>query len=484
MIDMSEKQLWSGRFAEGPSEMTLSFTSSLSVDTRLAWYDIVGSLAHAKMIGKTGIIGKDESEVLSNGLKQLLIDLESGQLNFSAELEDVHTNMEHILTQRVGEAGKRLHTARSRNDQVSTDLRMFVRDAMLEIISLLLDVQSELLERAAKETGTIMPGFTHLQHAQPVSLGFHLLAHVFRLQRDAERFLDAYKRLNQCPLGAGALAGTGHPIDREMTSALLGFDRPTDNAMDTVSDRDFALEFAYDCAQAMVHLSSMGEELVLWTSPEFRFAEMPDAFATGSSIMPQKKNPDVAELVRGRSSIAIGNLMQLLTVMKGLPLSYNRDMQEDKGSVFSSYETLTSCLFMIGPMYRDLRFDRERMAKACADGFLNATDLADHLVQRGMPFRQAHEVVGAAVQHCVKKGKRLDSLTIKELKGFSELLDGSSLEFISLDACLRRRTSAGGTAPERVQEQLVSAQTMLASHRGECESEIIRLDDVWEELRK
>ncbi len=484
MISMAEKQLWSGRFAEGPSEMTLSFTSSLSVDTRLAWYDIAGSLAHARMLGDSGIIGKGESEDLVKGLKQLLIDLESGRLDLSPELEDVHTNVEHLLTQIVGEAGKRLHTARSRNDQVSTDFRMFVRDAILEIVSLLLEVQSILIGRAEKEPGTIMPGFTHMQHAQPVSLGFHLMAHVFRLQRDAERFLDAYKRLNQCPLGTGALAGTGHPVDRELTSKLLGFDRPTDNAMDTVSDRDFALEFAYDCAQAMVHLSSMGEELVLWTSPEFRFAEMPDAFATGSSIMPQKKNPDVAELVRGRSSIAIGNLMQLLTVMKGLPLSYNRDMQEDKGSVFSSYETLSSCLFMIGPMYRDLSFDLERMAKACADGFLNATDLADHLVQRGMPFRQAHEVVGAAVQYCVKKGKRLESLTVEELRGFSELLDKSSLEFISLDACLRRRTSAGGTAPERVGEQIFSARAIIESHRAECEGEIARLDEVWEELRK
>ncbi len=464
--------------------MTLSFTSSLSVDTRLAWYDIAGSLAHARMLGDSGIIGKEESEVLENGLKQLLMDLESGELEFSPELEDVHTNVEHILTQMVGEAGKRLHTARSRNDQVSADFRMFVRDAILEIVSLLLKVQNVLIDRAEKETGTIMPGFTHMQHAQPVSLGFHLLAHVFRLQRDAERFLDAYKRLNQCPLGAGALAGTGHPVDRELTSTLLGFDRPTDNAMDTVSDRDFALEFAYDCAQAMVHLSSMGEELVLWTSPEFRFAEMPDAFATGSSIMPQKKNPDVAELVRGRSSVAIGNLMQLLTVMKGLPLSYNRDMQEDKASVLSSYETLTSCLSMVGPMYRDLSFDRERMANACADGFLNATDLADHLVQRGMPFREAHEVVGAAVQYCAKKGKRLESLTVKELKGFSDLLDKKSLEYIALDACLRRRVSAGGTAPERVQEQIASARAIMGSHRSECEGEIARLDQVWEELRK
>ncbi|KAF5062823.1 Argininosuccinate lyase [anaerobic digester metagenome] len=484
MIRMVEKQLWSGRFAEGPSEMTLSFTSSLSVDTRLAWYDIAGSLAHARMLGDSGIIGKEESEVLENGLKQLLMDLESGELEFSPELEDVHTNVEHILTQMVGEAGKRLHTARSRNDQVSADFRMFVRDAILEIVSLLLKVQNVLIDRAEKETGTIMPGFTHMQHAQPVSLGFHLLAHVFRLQRDAERFLDTYKRLNLCPLGAGALAGTGHPVDRELTSTLLGFDRPTDNAMDTVSDRDFALEFAYDCAQAMVHLSSMGEELVLWTSPEFRFAEMPDAFATGSSIMPQKKNPDVAELVRGRSSVAIGNLMQLLTVMKGLPLSYNRDMQEDKASVLSSYETLTSCLSMVGPMYRDLSFDRERMANACADGFLNATDLADHLVQRGMPFREAHEVVGAAVQYCAKKGRRLESLTVKELKGFSDLLDKKSLEYIALDACLRRRVSAGGTAPERVQEQIASARAIMGSHRSECEGEIARLDQVWEELRK
>ena len=425
-----------------------------------------------------------ETELLVEGLKQLLAELEAGNLDLSPDLEDVHTNVEHMLTQRAGEAGKRLHTARSRNDQVSTDLRMFVRDAILETVSLLLDVRSEMIDLAERETETIMPGFTHLQHAQPVSLGFHLMAHVFRLQRDAERFLDAYKRLNQCPLGAGALAGTGHPVDRGLTAELLGFDRPTDNAMDTVSDRDFALEFAYDCAQTMVHLSSMGEELVLWTSPEFRFAEMPDAFATGSSIMPQKKNPDVAELVRGRSSVAVGNLMQLLVVMKGLPLSYNRDMQEDKASVFSSYETLTSCLFMVGPMYRELAFDRERMAKACADGFLNATDLADHLVQRGMPFREAHEVVGAVVQHCVKDGKRLESLSVEELKGFSDLLDQGSLDHVTLDACLHRRKSAGGTAPERVMEQISSARAVLDAHRSECEGELVRLEKVWKDLRE
>jgi len=481
---MAEKQLWSGRFAEGPSQMTLSFTSSLSVDTRLAWYDIVGSLAHARMLGATGMVLEHETELLVEGLKQLLAELEAGNLDLSPDLEDVHTNVEHMLTQRAGEAGKRLHTARSRNDQVSTDLRMFVRDAILETVSLLLDVRSEMIDLAERETETIMPGFTHLQHAQPVSLGFHLMAHVFRLQRDAERFLDAYKRLNQCPLGAGALAGTGHPVDRGLTAELLGFDRPTDNAMDTVSDRDFALEFAYDCAQTMVHLSSMGEELVLWTSPEFRFAEMPDAFATGSSIMPQKKNPDVAELVRGRSSVAVGNLMQLLVVMKGLPLSYNRDMQEDKASVFSSYETLTSCLFMVGPMYRELAFDRERMAKACADGFLNATDLADHLVQRGMPFREAHEVVGAVVQHCVKDGKRLESLSVEELKGFSDLLDQGSLDHVTLDACLHRRKSAGGTAPERVMEQISSARAVLDAHRSECEGELVRLEKVWKDLRE
>jgi argininosuccinate lyase len=384
-MHMAEKQLWSGRFAEGPSQMTISFTSSLSVDMKLAWYDIAGSLAHAKMLGATGIVSSKEMEAIVNGLNQLLSDLENGELDLSEELEDVHTNVEHLLTERVGDDGKRLHTARSRNDQVSTDFRMFVRDAVLETVALLIDVQDILIDRAAEETGTMMPGFTHMQHAQPVSLGFHLMAHVFRLQRDAERFLDAYKRVNQCPLGAGALAGTGHPIDREMTSSALGFDRPTDNAMDTVSDRDFALEFAFACAQTMVHLSSMGEELVLWTSPEFGFAEMSDAFATGSSIMPQKKNPDVAELIRGRSSIAVGNLMQLLTLMKGLPLSYNRDMQEDKGTVFSSYETLTSCLYVIGPMYHALKFNKQRMAGACVNGFLNATDLADHLVQRACP---------------------------------------------------------------------------------------------------
>ncbi len=481
---MSEKQLWSGRFAEGPSQMTLSFTSSLAVDSMLAWYDIAGSLAHARMLGSAGIVDREESERMVQGLRQLLIEHEEGRLTMSPELEDVHTNVEHLLTEMIGDAGKRLHTARSRNDQVSTDFRMFVRDAILDAVTLLIDVQEELIKRAEEERSTIMPGFTHLQHAQPVSLGFHLMAHVFRLQRDAERFLDAYKRLNQCPLGAGALAGTGHAIDREMTAALLGFDRPTDNAMDTVSDRDFALEFAFDCAQTMIHLSGMGEELVLWTSPEFRFAEMSDAFATGSSIMPQKKNPDVAELVRGRSSLAVGNLVQLLTLMKGLPMSYNRDMQEDKASAISSYQTMISCLHMVGPMYASLAFDRERMAAACADGFLNATDLADHLVQRGMPFRQAHEAVGAAVQHCVKEGKRLESLSAEELKGFSDLLDEGSLEYISLENCLRRRTSTGGTAPERVDDQISQARKVLEAHRAGCEGEKERLEMVWTQLRE
>ena len=484
VIRMAERQLWSGRFAEGPSEMTLSFTSSLAVDARLAWYDVAGSLAHARMLAATGIVPKEAAEALIDGLKQLLDDLEAGKIELSDELEDVHTNIEHLLIERVGEAGKRVHTARSRNDQVATDLRMFVRDAVLEIITLLIDVQEVLIERAEEELGTIMPGFTHMQHAQPVSLGFHLMAHVFRLQRDAERFLDAYKRLNQCPLGAGALAGTGHPVDRALTAALLGFDRPTDNAMDTVSDRDFALEFVYACAQTMVHLSSMGEELVLWTSPEFRFAEMPDAFATGSSIMPQKKNPDVAELVRGRSSIAIGNLVQMLTMMKGLPLSYNRDMQEDKPGVFSSYETLTSCLYVLAPMYRSLAFDRERMEEVCTEGFLNATDLADHLVQKGMPFRQAHEVVGAAVQYCLRTGKRLESLSAEELKGLSDLLDEGSLAHISMEACLNRRTSKGGTAPSAVREQVACARAIIDSHRSVCQGEIGRLESVWKELRK
>jgi argininosuccinate lyase len=483
VIRMAEKQLWSGRFSEGPSELTLSFSSSLSVDAKLAWYDIAGSLAHARMLGSTGIVPREESESMVQGLLQLLERLEAGQLDLSEELEDVHTNVEDMLTKAVGDPGRRLHTARSRNDQVSTDLRMFVRDAILEIVALLIDVQEILMDRAEEERSTMMPGFTHLQHAQPVSVGFHLMAHVFRLQRDVERFLDAYKRVNQSPLGAGALAGTGHPIDREMTAQALGFDRPTDNAMDSVSDRDYVLEFAFACAQTMVHLSSMGEELVLWTSSEFGYAEMSDAFATGSSIMPQKKNPDVAELVRGRSSLTIGNLMQLLALMKGLPLSYNRDLQEDKGAVFSCYETLSACLFVLGPMYHSLTFCRERMALACVQGFLNATDLADHLVQRGMPFRQAHEVVGAVVRHCIERGKTLEELSVEELQGFSPLFDPSSLEHIRLEACLDRRGSLGGTSSVQVQEQISAARARAEGQRALCYGEIERLEKVWSELR-
>ena len=477
-------KLWQGRLEGNVDERLNKLNRSIGFDARMYRQDILGSVAHAKMLGKIGVLTGEECDAIVGGLNGILNDLEGGALSIDMSAEDIHTFVEAELTARIGRPGKKLHTARSRNDQVSTDFRMFVRDAILDAVTLLIDVQEELIRRAEEERSTIMPGFTHLQHAQPVSLGFHLMAHVFRLQRDAERFLDAYKRLNQCPLGAGALAGTGHAIDREMTAALLGFDRPTDNAMDTVSDRDFALEFAFDCAQTMIHLSGMGEELVLWTSPEFRFAEMSDAFATGSSIMPQKKNPDVAELVRGRSSLAVGNLVQLLTLMKGLPMSYNRDMQEDKASAMSSYQTIISCLHMVGPMYASLAFDRERMAAACADGFLNATDLADHLVQKGMPFRQAHEVVGAAVQHCVKEGKRLESLSAEELKGFSDLLDEGSLEYISLENCLRRRTSTGGTAPERVDDQISQARKVLEAHRAGCEGEKERLEMVWTQLRK
>jgi len=458
---MAERQLWSGRFAEGPSEMTLSFTSSLAVDARLAWYDVAGSLAHARMLAATGIVPKEAAEALIDGLKQLLDDLEAGKIELSDELEDVHTNIEHLLTERVGEAGKRVHTARSRNDQVATDLRMFVRDAVLEIITLLIDVQEVLIERAEEELGTIMPGFTHMQHAQPVSLGFHLMAHVFRLQRDAERFLDAYKRLNQCPLGAGALAGTGHPVDRALTAALLGFDRPTDNAMDTVSDRDFALEFVYACAQTMVHLSSMGEELVLWTSPEFRFAEMPDAFATGTSIMPQKKNPDVPELVRGKTGRVYGNLMALLTVMKSLPLAYNKDMQEDKEPLFDTVDTLTDTLRIYADMMRGITVKPDAMARAVRQGFATATDLADYLVKKGLPFRDAHEVVARAVRYAEEEKKDLADLQVVELATFSPLITPDVLDVLHPAGSLASRDHTGGTAPNQVRRQIARWKTLL-----------------------
>jgi len=463
---VSDKSLWSGRFQEGMSQQTLAFTSSLEVDSRMAWYDLVGSIAHVRMLGRQGILPRQDVELILKGLKAILADLEEGELELSEELEDVHSNMEALLTERIGEAGGRLHTARSRNDQVATDFRMYLRTYLLEISSYLLEMQRALSAQASKHMDVILPGFTHTQHAQPVTLAHHLLAHAHRFHRDVQRMLDCYARLNICPLGSAALAGTTYPIDRDLVAQSLGFEAPCENSMDGVSDRDFAAELAFCSALAMTHLSSLAEEIVLWSSPEFHFVEVDDKYATGSSIMPQKKNPDVAELVRGRSSLALGDLVSMLSLMRALPLTYNRDLQEDKGVVLRSADVLASCLDISLRMVATLTFDQEAMLKATEKGYLNATELADYLTRKGLPFRQAHEVTGRMVRHSMEKGKRLDELELGEMANFSDRIEEDVYEALSMRSCIARRESYGGTSPKAVQAQLSNLKSAMDRQEG------------------
>ena len=451
---MAGEALWSGRFGRGMDRSTLDFTSSLSVDKRLASYDVIGSLAHVMMLRKCGILSGGDADKIVVGLRSILSDLRNGKFVFNEDLEDVHTNIENALTERIGPAGRKLHTGRSRNDQVAVDLRMYLRDAVLDAVNEVNSLVGTLTDIARRTQGTIMPGFTHMQHAQTVSVAQHMMAHAFRLGRDADRFLDAFERVNVCPLGAGALAGTTYPIDRTMTSDLLGFRHPTENSMDSVSDRDFVMETAF-CASALAtHLSSMAEELVIWSSPEFGFVEIDDKHATGSSMMPQKKNPDIAELIRGRTGGVIGDLVSLMTMMKGLPLTYNRDLQEDKGPVMHALDSVASCAVMMREMIAAVKFNEERMRRAALEGYMNATDLADYLVNKGKAFRDAHDAVGSAVRYCIKEKKRLEELSVKELKGFSELIEKDVFDILSPEACVERRNSYGGTSQQSVERQI------------------------------
>ncbi|OPY31033.1 MAG: Fumarate hydratase class II [Methanomassiliicoccales archaeon PtaU1.Bin124] len=479
---MAEKVLWSGRFGKGPDRSTIEFTTSFGVDVRLAWYDVMGSLAHAHMLAKQGVLKQEDADKIVEGLKTILSEIESGTVELAEDSEDVHSAVEFLLTKKIGEAGGRLHTARSRNDQVVTDFRLFMRDAILLSVEAVVQLQSTLIDLAEKYKDTILPGFTHVQHAQPITLGFHLMAYAFKLQRDAERLIDSYKRVNLCPLGSAALAGTTYPIDRHMTAHLLGFERPTGNALDTVSDRDFALEYCFASSLCLMHLSSMAEELVLWSSPEFGFVEISEGYSTGSSIMPQKKNPDVAELIRGRSARGTGSLMAMLTLVKGLPLSYNRDLQEDKEAVFRAYDNTVSCLRMMSGMLAEAQFRPERMNSSLKGGFLNATDLADYLVRKGLPFRQAHEVVGKMVRHCIDMGIGLEDMTVQEMSGFSSLIGPDINEFISMERCVSRRLSYGGTAPAQVENQIELGRSNASIQRSFCEVERKRLLDVWNRL--
>jgi argininosuccinate lyase len=481
-VTMADEVLWSGRFGMGPERSTIEFTSSFGVDVRLAWYDVMGSLAHARMLVRQRIIPSEDGDLIIDGLRQLLAEIEKGEIELDKGSEDVHSAVELLLTKRIGEAGGKLHTGRSRNDQVVTDLRMFMRDATLDTMEHLIGLQLVLMDQSERHKDTLLPGFTHMQHAQPVTLGFHLMAYVFKLQRDIERMQDSYRRVNVCPLGAAALAGTTYGIDRHTTATMLGFERPGENAMDCVTDRDFVLEYCFAAATIMTHLSSLSEELVLWSSPEFGFVEIGEGFSTGSSIMPQKKNPDVAELIRGRTGRSIGSLMAMLTLVKGLPMAYNRDLQEDKEGLFRTYENVTSCLRMMASMLADVRFRSDNMALALKGGFLNATDLADYLVTKGVPFRKAHEIVGQLVRHCIEEKKGLEDLTLDEMSPYSPFIGQDAMRSLGMRYSVERRASYGGTAPDQVEKQIEMARGTSYAKMSSCQQERDRLIRTWNDL--
>ena len=448
------KKPWAGRFKEKTSTIVESFTESISFDKRLWKHDITGSIAHAKMLGRQGIIPRKDSAAIIRGLKEIAEEIESGKFRFSAALEDVHMNIESSLVKKIGAAGKRLHTARSRNDQVALDLRLYLMEESENIVSLLKGLQKTLLKISEAHLDTVMPGYTHLQRAQPVLLSHHLLAYVEMLQRDRERFEDARARIEILPLGSCALSGTTLPTDRKYLAAELGFRGISGNSIDAVSDRDFAVEFLSCSSIAMMHLSRFAEELVLWSTEEFRFIEISDKFTTGSSIMPQKKNPDVAELLRGKTGRVYGNLMALLTLLKGLPLSYNRDLQEDKPPVFDTADTLKACLSVLTEMLPGITFNAERMRATAGEGYSTATDIAEYLVRKGVPFREAHEITGKMVLYCIGSKKELHSLALEELKAFSPLVSRDIFAFLDPDSSVKGRSSYGGTAPSEVKRQL------------------------------
>jgi len=453
---------WAGRFSAPTDAFVEAFTASVDFDRRLYRYDIAGSIAHATMLARQGILSDAERDAIVSGLEAVRARIDAGDFAWSIPLEDVHMNVESALTVAIGDAGKRLHTGRSRNDQVATDVRLWLRDEVDTIREAILRLQRTLLDLAEREAETLMPGFTHLQVAQPVTFGHHMMAWLEMLERDRERLADCRRRINVMPLGAAALAGTTYPIDRQFTARLLGFERPAENSLDAVSDRDFAIEFTAAAAILMMHLSRFSEELILWSSAQFGFVELSDSFCTGSSIMPQKKNPDVPELVRGKAGRIFGHLMGLLTLMKGQPLAYNKDNQEDKEPLFDTVDNLKGCLKVYADMMANLSCDRERMRAAAAQGFSTATDLADYLVRKGLPFRDAHEVVGQAVALGVREGRDLAELTLEELRGFSPHIDSDVYAVLTLDGSVAARDHLGGTAPRQVRAAIARARQRLA----------------------
>ena len=454
---------WDGRFSEETDQTVEAFTSSIAIDRRLYRHDIDGSIAHCRMLGRTGIISAEDADQLVKGLEQIREEIETAQFEFVDRLEDIHMHVESRLAEIAGPVARKLHTARSRNDQVALDARLYLREETRLLIHQLHALRRTFVDVARTQADTAMPGYTHLQRAQPVLLSHHLLAYYEMFTRDSDRLRDALKRIDVMPLGCAALAGTTFPIDRDDTALQMGFAAVSANSMDAVADRDFMLEFLSAASICMVHLSRLSEELVLWASAEFGFIEMPDAFSTGSSIMPQKKNPDVPELIRGKTGRVFGDLVALLTTMKALPMAYNRDMQEDKGPVFSSVDTLTTCIDVVTKMLPRIKFKADVMRKATTTGFLNATDMADYLVGKGIPFREAHAVVGRAVAYALEKGKELDQLTLDEMRTFSDVIENSLFDALTVEQVINRRTSKGGTATANVAAAITDADDRLAA---------------------
>ena len=446
--------LWAGRFSKEVDETVNAFNSSISFDARMFAQDIRGSIAHATMLGDCGVIDKSESETIIKGLRGILADLQSGALEFDPNAEDIHMFVEAELTKRLGSTGKRLHTARSRNDQVALDIRLYLRDEIDEIARMVHRLAVTICDMAEQHKETIMPGYTHLQRAQPITFAHHLLCYAQMLRRDLLRLIDTKERMNECPLGCGALAGTTYPIDRWQTSQLLGFDKPVDNSLDGVSDRDFCVELCCALSLIMTHLSRFSEEIILWCSWEFKFIELDDAYATGSSIMPQKKNPDVTELIRGKTGRVNGDLVTLLSMLKGIPLAYNKDMQEDKEAIFDAIDNVKLCVKTFIPMLSTMRVIKENMRAAAAKGFINATDCADYLVKKGMPFRDAYKITGTLVAKCIELGVTLETLPIEEYRKLTDQFDEDVYDAINLENCVMQRNSYGGPSPKAVTDQL------------------------------
>jgi argininosuccinate lyase len=455
-------KMWAGRFSKEVDETVNAFNSSISFDGRMYRHDIQGSIAHATMLGKCGIIPEEDSVKIVKGLREILDDIESGKLELDMTAEDIHMFIEAELTKRYGDTGKRLHTSRSRNDQVAVDIRLYLRDEIEEIRKLTADLVKGICEIAEKNTDTIMPGYTHLQRAQPITLAHHMMAYGQMLLRDLSRLADTAERMNVNPLGSCALAGTTYPIDRFMTSELLGFREPMVNSLDGVSDRDFCVELACALSLLMTHLSRFSEEIIMWCSWEFKFIELDDAYATGSSIMPQKKNPDITELIRGKTGRVTGDLVTLLSMLKGLPLAYNKDMQEDKEAIFDAIDNVKLCLKTFIPMIGTMRINKDNMRNAAARGFINATDCADYLVKKGMPFRDAYKITGQLVALCIEKNETLETLPLEEYRNFTDLFDKDVYDAISLETCVNQRNSYGGPSPEAVKVQIEKTKASLA----------------------